>query len=427
MSRSAETPRDAVAVCVGNLGKYNEGELVDAWLTLPMAPADLDRALRERVGLETDPAAAHRAAMAGERVYEEYLITDFEYAGGLEAVGFHPGTYEDLRALNALAWCISNCDDLPAVKAYMEQQGGDCGPLEYANACLQAGRIPYYAYDFDPAEFKTLEEGYARSYDKSVNVGNEPLEYVDVEKYGRQMAAGGGTVLSKEGHLETDMEGPALDRYTLDEVLDMLGPDDGLTWEDGPDKRRDRIASMADELADAIGYRREGTRDDDAAVDALYRAAFEGPGGKGGLGERDRAAVRVYMAEQGFRPGALEYANTCMQAGEIPFFEYPRPFWTYPSLEAAYGDALLDELGLPEESEPREDHPDLWDSVDWEAYGRELTHYLALCDWGYLDLLCNSGPDLDRYSLEEILDDMEEDLTRTRVPARASQVEEAQR
>lgn len=46
-------------VYVANLGKYNEGELVGAWFTLPIDPDDM----AERIGLNN--------------TYEEYAIHDY--------------------------------------------------------------------------------------------------------------------------------------------------------------------------------------------------------------------------------------------------------------------------------------------------------------------------------------------------------------
>ena len=39
-------------VWIGNLGKYNEGELVGEWLELPVSKKELDAFLREKVGLQ---------------------------------------------------------------------------------------------------------------------------------------------------------------------------------------------------------------------------------------------------------------------------------------------------------------------------------------------------------------------------------------
>lgn len=46
-----------------NLGKYNEGELVGEWISLPVSEEELE-AVKERIGINEQ--------------YEEWFITDYE-------------------------------------------------------------------------------------------------------------------------------------------------------------------------------------------------------------------------------------------------------------------------------------------------------------------------------------------------------------
>ena len=48
-------------VWIGNLGKYNEGELVGEWLKLPVSKQELDTFLREKVGLQLTQAEVDQA------------------------------------------------------------------------------------------------------------------------------------------------------------------------------------------------------------------------------------------------------------------------------------------------------------------------------------------------------------------------------
>lgn len=50
-------------IWVGNLGKYNEGELKGGWLELPKEKEEIDEFLKKVVGLNDE--------------YEEYMINDF--------------------------------------------------------------------------------------------------------------------------------------------------------------------------------------------------------------------------------------------------------------------------------------------------------------------------------------------------------------
>ena len=51
-------------VWIGNLGKYNEGELVGGWLKLPKSDKEIDEFLKNVVELNDE--------------YEEYMINDYE-------------------------------------------------------------------------------------------------------------------------------------------------------------------------------------------------------------------------------------------------------------------------------------------------------------------------------------------------------------
>lgn len=71
-----------ISVYVANLGKYVEGVLQGAWITLPMPAERLQDTLKTEVGL-------------GGR-YEEYAIHDYEGGEGLLATVANPGEYVSL-------------------------------------------------------------------------------------------------------------------------------------------------------------------------------------------------------------------------------------------------------------------------------------------------------------------------------------------
>ena len=56
-------------VWIGNLGKYNEGELVGEWLKLPVSKQELDTFLREKVGLQLTQTEVDKANL------NKYLYT----------------------------------------------------------------------------------------------------------------------------------------------------------------------------------------------------------------------------------------------------------------------------------------------------------------------------------------------------------------
>lgn len=75
-----------------NLGKYNEGELIGEWVSLPCD--DFDEVL-ERIGVSDEPDESGR-------YYEEYFITDYE----TDISGLKVGEYDNLDELNELAEAI---------------------------------------------------------------------------------------------------------------------------------------------------------------------------------------------------------------------------------------------------------------------------------------------------------------------------------
>lgn len=84
----AELKDYQISVYVANLGKYVEGALQGAWITLPMPAERLQDTLKTEVGL-------------GGR-YEEYAIHDYEGGEGLLATVANPVEYESLTDLNLM-------------------------------------------------------------------------------------------------------------------------------------------------------------------------------------------------------------------------------------------------------------------------------------------------------------------------------------
>ena len=128
-----------ISVYVANLGKYVEGVLQGAWITLPMPAERLQDTLKTEVGL-------------GGR-YEEYAIHDYDGGEGLLATVANPGEYESLTDLNLMCRAFeAREDDDPDVyeKVRMVRDDLDAAPrtpLQYANLALNSDEIPYHSYD----------------------------------------------------------------------------------------------------------------------------------------------------------------------------------------------------------------------------------------------------------------------------------------
>ena len=102
------TATTLLKVFITNLGKYNEGELIGEWVSLPVDENELEEVL-ERIGINEE--------------YEEYFITDFE----TEIDGLNVDEYSNIEELNELAEQLESLDeyDLEKVGAIVEAYGSN--------------------------------------------------------------------------------------------------------------------------------------------------------------------------------------------------------------------------------------------------------------------------------------------------------------
>ena len=107
-------------VWIGNLGKYNEGELIGEWLELPVSKKELNTFLKEKVGLQLTQAEVEKALAKDGVCYEEYMINDYE-----TDLPIRVSEYSNLMMLNLLAMSSERVNNMEAVEAYIEYQGID--------------------------------------------------------------------------------------------------------------------------------------------------------------------------------------------------------------------------------------------------------------------------------------------------------------
>lgn len=133
----------SIDVCIGNYGYYNEGELRDAWISLPKTSEEISDFLSAH-GLQ-DPE------------HEEIYISDYDGVPfGLTGL-FSEFTW--LEDLNMLARQMEEREG-----AVEKVQGAlDCGidgpesVIGLMNWIEQADEIPYYAYDYTGAYAMKIE------------------------------------------------------------------------------------------------------------------------------------------------------------------------------------------------------------------------------------------------------------------------------
>lgn len=251
---------DRFAVYVANLGKYNEGESVGAWLELPVSQAELDHFLSERLGLELDPQVAFEKGMRGEPVYEEYAIHDTDIS--IPDLDIDVSEYSNLSDLNILAATLADHQEvnLEAVSLCADQIASDITPLQYANLIIQADEIPYYSYDFFGIEhsgtwsneekfgYTLLEDSPVREYLEE----HDMFGYFDVEKYGRDNSQ--NCTLTDDGYLDNAADFPDVDFYDRDELKEIIEDERGEDFFQSLKKVKEKEAkgvSLADRANDA--------------------------------------------------------------------------------------------------------------------------------------------------------------------------------
>ena len=143
-------------VWIGNLGKYNEGELVGDWLNLPVSKKELETFLKEKVGLQLTQEEVDKALAKDGVCYEEYMINDYETDLPIKV-----SEYSNLTMLNLLALASEKVNNMEAVEAYIDAQSTD-DIEEIINVMLQEDDIPFYNYE-EMAEYLSNEDKYGIS------------------------------------------------------------------------------------------------------------------------------------------------------------------------------------------------------------------------------------------------------------------------
>lgn len=204
-------------VWIGNLGKYNEGELVGEWLKLPVSKQELDTFLREKVGLQLTQAEVDKALEEGV-CYEEYMINDYETDLPIKI-----SEYENLENLNLLATIAENVNDMDAINAYVDSQG-EMTLEELANLMEQEDDIAYFRFSNDSSSMSAEEKmGYEMADATGLLSTLQKLqieEFFDFEGYGSSWENGDITILDN-GYIDFGDSDIDLNRYTLEELKEQ--------------------------------------------------------------------------------------------------------------------------------------------------------------------------------------------------------------
>lgn len=205
-------------VWIGNLGKYNEGELVGEWLKLPVSKQELDTFLKEKVGLQLTQAEVDKALEEEGVCYEEYMINDYETDLPIKI-----SEYENLDNLNLLATIAENVNDMDAINAYVDSQG-EMTLEELANLMEQEDDIAYFRFSNDSSSMSAEEKmGYEMADATGLLSTLQKLqieEFFDFEGYGSSWENGDITILDN-GYIDFGDSDIDLNRYTLEELKEQ--------------------------------------------------------------------------------------------------------------------------------------------------------------------------------------------------------------
>lgn len=169
-------------IWIGNLGKYNEGELVGEWVTLPCE--DFDKVF-ERIGISDEPIDGV--------YYEEIFIADYE-----NDFGYAVGEYDDLDELNEVAEELENLtsDEQEIYEALMDEGFDhdkaveiirDCDYTRFED-CMDMSEVAYRWYE-ETGQLQTLEHYISPSY-------------IDWDAIGRDMEYDGHFIECGTGYIE---------------------------------------------------------------------------------------------------------------------------------------------------------------------------------------------------------------------------------
>ncbi|OCG10250.1 antirestriction protein ArdA [Gilliamella sp. wkB178] len=174
-----------ISVFITNLGKYNEGELVGEWLTLPTTSEHVTQRL-ERIGIDGIQ-------------YEEFFLTDYE--SSVSGISDYISEYSNLNELNYLASRLEelSSNDIEIYEAVIDIGGHVQSVADLINLvdnldCFQCLWNVSDEYDLG---FYWIEESGCYNLKDLGNLAN----YFDYEKYGRDIALEQGGTFCSSGYV----------------------------------------------------------------------------------------------------------------------------------------------------------------------------------------------------------------------------------
>ena len=153
-----------IKVWVGNLGKYNEGDLVGRWIELPIDDEDLEKVL-ESIGIDNEE-------------YEETFIADYDVPFNSSNLG----EYTPIEELNEIA---ERYEDL----SEYEKEVFDILTDEYSSLdeCFDIVEDGDYLVYEDCDDMEDVAREYVKETGLLNDIPSSIAEYFDYKKYGENL------------------------------------------------------------------------------------------------------------------------------------------------------------------------------------------------------------------------------------------------
>ncbi|WP_336786922.1 antirestriction protein ArdA [Paenibacillus sp. MMO-177] len=176
-----------IKIYIANLGKYNEGELVGKWVTLPVSEEELEDVFVEiKLGYRDEDGDYHhgyvekweRGGVLYDTFYEEMAIHDYEAPSGIKI-----NEYDSISNLNELA------ERLEAMPSYDKENVEyllDTGDYNFEEAMDKAESGDFMLFH----DCDDMSDVAYKYYEETGMMNDIPVSlqgYIDWEKVGRDM------------------------------------------------------------------------------------------------------------------------------------------------------------------------------------------------------------------------------------------------
>jgi antirestriction protein len=165
-----------IKIYVANLGKYNEGELVGSWFTLPHDIEDIYVTIGVGQYLD-DGTYKHGVEEEGGYLYEEWAIHDYEAPFKIEE-------YSSIAKLNEIAELLLSYDDEQIECAVAIVNNGNTDDFEEAFRILDDECRVWHEKDMSDIAYEYYNES-------GTDMDSHLMMYVDWDRVGRDMEING--------------------------------------------------------------------------------------------------------------------------------------------------------------------------------------------------------------------------------------------